>query len=181
MLTLLLAAAPAAAGSPDLLTRFGVEPGYVAWQLVSFAILAFVLYRFAIRPILATVDDRNRQIESGLQNAKATAAQLENAKAEAAAQIKQAQLEANKIIEAARQNDKAASDREIVAATTRANDLVTKAQQAIELEHRKMLAEARTEIARLVVATTRQVLAKELSAEERARYNDAAVRELTAA
>lgn len=179
MLTLLLAAAPDAAGSANLLTRFGIELGYVIWQLVSFAILAFVLYKFAIKPILATVDDRNRQIESGLQNAKATAAQLEQAKVEAANQLKQAQVEANKIIEAARQTAKAASDREIAAATQRANDLVTKAQQAIELEHRKMLAEARAEIARLVVATTRQVLAKELSAEERARYNDAAVRELT--
>ena len=37
----------------------------------------------------------------------------------------------------------------------------------------------RTEIARLVVTTTQRVLAKELTDADRARYNDAAARELT--
>jgi F-type H+-transporting ATPase subunit b len=41
-----------------------------------------------------------------------------------------------------------------------------------------MLAEARTEIARLVVATTQKVLSKELSDSERSRYNESAAREL---
>jgi F0F1-type ATP synthase membrane subunit b/b' len=49
-----------------------------------------------------------------------------------------------------------------------------KAQHAIELEHRKMLAEARTEIARLVVVTAERVLAKKLSDADRAAYNEAA-------
>jgi hypothetical protein len=44
-----------------------------------------------------------------------------------------------------------------------------------------MIAEARGEIARLVVDTTRQVLAKELTDEERQRYNDAAAKQLTIA
>ena len=62
----------------------------------------------------------------------------------------------------------------------RANDTLAKAQQAIELEHKKMLADARSEIARLVVTTTERVLAKKLDDADRAAYNDAATRELTA-
>ena len=65
------------------------------------------------------------------------------------------------------------------AATERANALITKAQQAIELEHKKMLADARTEIARLVVAPTERVLAKKLTDADRAAYNEAAANELT--
>jgi len=42
-----------------------------------------------------------------------------------------------------------------------------------------MLEEARIEVARLVVITTQQVLARELSDAERARYNEAATREIT--
>ena len=42
-----------------------------------------------------------------------------------------------------------------------------------------MLAEARTEIARLVVVTTERVLAKKLTDADRSAYNDAASRELT--
>jgi F-type H+-transporting ATPase subunit b len=53
-----------------------------------------------------------------------------------------------------------------------------KAQQAVELEHKKMLADARSEIARLVVVTTERVLAKKLSEADRTAYNEAAAREL---
>ena len=42
-----------------------------------------------------------------------------------------------------------------------------------------MIAEARGEIARLVVATTRQVLAQELSEADRSRYNEAAAKSLS--
>ena len=41
-----------------------------------------------------------------------------------------------------------------------------------------MMQDARTEVARLVVATTQRVLAKELSEAERTRYTTAAAREL---
>ena len=56
---------------------------------------------------------------------------------------------------------------------------MTKAQQAIELEHKKMLDQARSEIARLVVTTTERVLAKKLSDADRSAYNEAASKELT--
>jgi len=60
----------------------------------------------------------------------------------------------------------------------RSADLLAKAQQSIELEHKKMLDQARGEIARLVVKTTEQVLAKKLSDADRAAYNEAATKEL---
>jgi F-type H+-transporting ATPase subunit b len=56
--------------------------------------------------------------------------------------------------------------------------MLVKARQVIELEKKKMLAEARTEIARLVVATTQQVLSRELTDADRSRYNESAAREL---
>lgn len=187
MFSLLLAAstpahdaAPASDGLVhELVTKFGIDGVNVAMQLVSFAILAFVLYRFAIKPTLATMDERNKQIEAGLKNAEATTAKLAEANAAAAAQLKAAQIEANKIVDEARKASKELAEREAAAATERANALVVKAQQAIELEHKKMLADARTEIARLVVATTERVLAKKLTDADRAAYNDAAATELT--
>ena len=57
--------------------------------------------------------------------------------------------------------------------------MIAKAQQATQLEHRRMLAEARAEVARLVVTTTERVLARKLTDADRAAYNDAATRELT--
>ena len=93
--------------------------------------------------------------------------------------LKQTQAEAARIIDEARKTAKEFAERETAAATERANGIITKAQQAIDLEHRKMLEQARGEIARLVIATTQRVLAKELTDAERGRYNDAAARELS--
>ena len=173
-------AAPASGGLVnDLVTKFGIDATNVGMQLLSFSILAYVLYRFAIKPTLATMDERARQIEAGLKNAAATAAKLAETQQLAAAQLKTAQIEANKIIDDARKAGKELADRETAIATERATGLIAKAQQAIELEHKKMLADARTEIARLVVATTERVLAKKLTDADRASYNETAAHELT--
>ena len=104
---------------------------------------------------------------------------LAAAQAESAALLKNAQTEATKIVDEARKTAKEFLDKQMVEATTRANDTIAKAQQAIELEHKKMLADARSEIARLVVTTTERVLAKKLTDADRSAYNDAASRELT--
>ena len=174
------AAAPASDGLVhELVTKFGIDGVNVAMQLLSFAILAYVLYRFAIKPTLSQVDERNRQIEAGLKNAEATAAKLAEANQQAAAQLKAAQVEANKIVDEARKAAKELSERETAAVTERANALLKKANEAAELERKKIMAEAQQEIARLVVATTERVLAKKLTDSDRAAYNEAAARELT--
>ncbi|MBI5382769.1 MAG: F0F1 ATP synthase subunit B [Opitutae bacterium] len=171
-------AVEASSGPAGLLTKFGIEWHYVIWQFVSFAVLAGVLYQFAIKPILAVVDTRNAKIDEGLKNAAASAAKLAQAQQQAAEELKKAQAAGTKLIEEARKAAKELADREQKAATDRANELIAKAQQAIQLEHKKMLEDARGEIARLVVATTQRVLSKELSDFERARFNEAAAREL---
>lgn len=163
----------------DLVTKFGIDGVNVGMQLFSFSILAVVLYQFAIKPVLATMEMRNAKIEAGLANAEATAARLAEAQAEIAAQLKEAQIGANKIIDEARKTAKELAEREAAASTERSASQLAKAQQSIELEHKKMLNEARSEIARLVIATTEQVLAKKLSEADRSAYNEAAARELT--
>jgi F-type H+-transporting ATPase subunit b len=189
MLTILLAtaeaaphAAAAASGPLDGLKQtfehFGVEPKLIAYQLISFLILFAVLYKFGIKPTIATMDERNKKIADGLKHAEETQARLAAAQAESAAIIKAAQLDAQKAIDEARKAAKEFGDKQQAEAVARAADLMQKAQQSIELEHKKMLNEARTEIARLVVKTTEQVLAKKLTDSDRAAYNDAATKEL---
>jgi F-type H+-transporting ATPase subunit b len=106
-------------------------------------------------------------------------AKLEAAQQESAASAKRAQVEASRIIDEARKAAKEFLDKQTQETAAKANDIISKAQQAIELEKKKMLAEARTEIARLVVVTTQRVLAKELTDADRSRYNESAAKELT--
>lgn len=162
----------------DLIEKFGIDYVNVGMQLLSFGILAYVLYKFAIKPVLSTMDERTHKIEAGLKYAEDMKAQLAAAQQESASLIRHAQSEATKIIEEARKTAKDFSDKSQKEATERANGLITKAQQAIELEHKKMLADARGEIARLVITTTERVLAKKLSDSDRAGYNEAAAKEL---
>ncbi|HTQ32009.1 MAG TPA: F0F1 ATP synthase subunit B [Opitutaceae bacterium] len=180
--SVLILAQTAAAEPPSGLTKvvddFALSLPNIIAQIISFSVVAFILWKFAFKPVMATLDERQKKIDSGLKYADEMKAKLEQAQQESAVIIKNSQIEATKLIEEARKAAKEFADREQKAATERANDLIVKAQQAIELEKKKMLADARGEIARLVVVTTRRVLDKELSDAERARYNESAAREL---
>ena len=180
MLPLILAATDAAhaAGEASIVEKFGIEWHYIVWQIVSFLILFGVLYKFGIKPTIATMEERNKKIGDGLRHAEEMQAKLAASQAESAALIKSAQLEAAKLVDEARKAAKEFGDKQQADAIARASDTLAKAQQAIELEHKKMLDQARGEIARLVVKTTEQVLAKKLTDADRAAYNEAATKEL---
>lgn len=185
MLTAFLASASEAASGANPLTdiqrQFGIEASYVGMQLISFIILAAVLYRFGIRPILATMDDRQKKIEEGLRFSDEMRVKLAEAERSAEAVIGKASVEAAAILKKARED----ADARIAAA---ARDAIAQAEiirknneEALALEHRKMLDELRSEVARLVVDTSSKVLTRELSEFEKIRYAEAAAREVGAA
>ena len=178
-LPLLFAAAVEQAAEPGIVEKFGLEPKFIAIQMFSFLIVLGVLYWFGIKPTIAAMEERNAKIAAGLKHAEEMQAKLAAAQLESAAIVKKSQVEATRIVDDARKTSKDYLDKQTQEATAKANDLLVKAQQAIELEHKKMLADARGEIARLVVTTTERVLAKKLSDADRAAYNDTASRELT--
>lgn len=178
-MNLLLASTDAPGKLQQLQTQFGIEGKYLLMQVISFTVLAFVLYRFFFKPVLTTVEERNRKIAEGLKHAEEMQAKLAAAQQESAAIVKKANTEASRLVDEARKSAKEFLDKQTQEASAKASDLMTKAQQAIELEHKKMLADARNEIARLVVTTTERVLARKLTDADRAAYNDAASRELT--
>ena len=169
----------AASGLTQITQDFGISVPLILAQTLSFSIVASVLWKFAFKPVMVTLDERQAKIASGLKYAEDMQAKLAATQQETAAILKQANAEAARIVDDARKSAKEFLDRQTQEATARAGDLLLKAQQAIELEHKKMLADTRTEIARLVVATTERVLARKLTDADRAAYNDTASRELT--
>ena len=183
---ILLAQATAAEAGPGAQTGvtkivkdFGLSLPFFLAQVLNFSIVAFILWRFAFKPVLATIDERQKKIASGLQYADEMKAKLEAMQQESAATAKRSQADAAKVIDEARKAAKEFLDKQTQESAAKANEILVRAQQVIELEKKKMLAEARTEIARLVVSITQRVLAKELSDADRSRYNEAAARELT--
>jgi F-type H+-transporting ATPase subunit b len=178
MLPIFLAVTEAAHES-GIVQQFGLEPKYVVMQVISFLILFGVLYWFGIKPTIATMEERNKKIGDGLRYTEEMQVKLAASQQESAALIRTAQQEAQKVVDEARRAAKEFGEKQNAEATARAADTFVKAQQAIELEHKKMLNEARSEIARLVVKTTEQVLARKLTEADRAAYNEAASKELS--
>ena len=158
---------------------FGVDAPHLIAQLVNFSILAFVLYKFAIKPALGQLEERIRQAEQ-LQADRAQAEQkLADAKKTAHAELQKASDEAAKILNEARNSAKQtieAAKGEAVAAVT---EITRKGKESLEADRRQMLNEVRGEVSRLVVETAAKVLEQNLDDAQRTRLNEAAVKQLT--
>jgi len=158
---------------------FGVDAPHLIAQLVNFSILAFVLYKFAIKPALGQLEERIRQAEQ-LQADRAQAEQkLADAKKTAHAELQKASDEAAKILNEARNSAKQtieAAKGEAVAAVT---EITRKGKESLEADRRQMLNEVRGEVSRLVVETAAKVLEQNLDDAQRTRLNEAAVKQLS--
>lgn len=171
----------AASSNPvtELAGQFGVQWSFLFAQIFSFAVVAYLLYRFGFKPVLSTIDERQKKIADGIQYAEEMKAKLAEAEKQHQETLKNAAAQADKIIGEARDTATALIDKQTKEATQRSEEIIRKGQESIELDRKKMLAEAREEIARLVVLTSSRVLSRELSEEERSRYGSAAAKELS--
>jgi F-type H+-transporting ATPase subunit b len=177
-------AAPSAlAGGIDAVSKvlgpFGVKWGLLIAQIINFAIVAFIVYTFGFKPVLATVDERNKKISDGLKYAEETKKKLADTEVQQAEILKQASLEGKKVIAEARDTAKAMVEKASQDATRSAEDILKKGQAAIALEHQQMLGDLRREVATLVVSTANRVLGRELTADERARFNASAAQDMS--
>ena len=156
-LPLILAAAAKSAGSggpieslANTFEHFGVEPKLILLQLLGFLILAGVLYKFGIKPVIASMEDRTQKISAGLKHAEEMQAKLAAAQQESAAIVKKASQEASRIVDDARKSSKEYVEKQTQEAAAKANDILQKAQQAIELELREFGEFAAREAAQII-------------------------------
>src|SRR5437016_11459609 len=86
----------------DIAPTFGLDLHHFISQVISFAIVAFLLYKFAYNRILNVLEERRQRIAEGLANADRIKKEL--AETEAARQqiLAQANTQAIKLIEEAR-------------------------------------------------------------------------------
>ena len=186
MVNIALFAAAAAPLDPNagpiqqILDTFGVTlPTFIA-QCISFAIVAFLLNRFAYKPILKVLDERRDKIEAGLKNAEKIQAELAETEAARQKVLDEANAQANKMIEEARESAERVRETETQKAIAEAEGIITKAREAAEQDRVRMLAELKQEVGRLVVQTTGQVTGKVLTPEDQQRLADEAKAQVAA-
>ena len=178
---LLLAAASAetAHESAGLAGKFGIDGKLILAQAINFAIVAFLLWRFAFKPVMATLDERQHKIAEGLQFAEEAKTQLAETEKRQAEVLREANAEAQKILHEARENANRFEEKMKDETASQIDEMRKRAEESNELERQKMLSEVRQEIARLVVLTSGKVLQRELGDDEKARLDKAAAEEIS--
>jgi F-type H+-transporting ATPase subunit b len=149
-------------------------------QVVSFCIVAFLLRRFAYKPILGVLEERRRRIEEGLINADKIKKELAEAEKRYQEILAKANADAQKMIDEARESSAHLAERKEQEAIAAAEQILAKAREASALEHERTMAELKRELGHLVVETTAKVTGKVLTSDDQRRLQEEAARQLAA-
>ena len=141
--------------------------GLIFWQLVGFLILLFLLGKFAWRPILGALNERESSIEEALATAEKAKAEMEQLKSEneqllaearkeRETMLKDATAAANKMREEAREQAAKESAR-----------IVEDARASIETQKQAALAEVKHQVADLSLTIAEKILREKLDDSEK--------------
>ena len=85
-----------------LITALGLDLRILLAQLVNFAILVFVLWRFAYKPVFSILEERRHKINKGIKDSEEAGLRLSEAEEHKKKVVAEARQEANEIIEEAK-------------------------------------------------------------------------------
>ena len=164
----------------DTAETFGWDPRLFFAQVISFIIVAYLLKRFAYKPILGVLEQRRQQIAQANLNAEKITQQLAEAEQRHAEILAKANAEAQKMIEEARASAAHLADRKQQEAIAAAEQILAKAREASAIEHERTMMQLKRELGRLLVETTAKVTGKVLTSDDQRRLQDEAARTLSA-
>src|ERR671924_1054324 len=174
--------APATSGLSETLhdtaETFGWNWQLFLSQVISFCIVAFLLQRFAYKPILAVLEERRRKIEEGQINAEKIKKELAEAEKRYQEIVAKGNADAQRMIDEARESAAHLSERKQQEAIAAAEQIIAKAQEAAAIEHERTMESLKRELGRLVVDTTAKVTGKVLTSDDQRRLQEEAAREL---
>jgi len=142
----------------DLVTP---EIGLVFWTTISFAILFFLLAKFAWKPIMAAIDTRERSIEDALLKAEAAKDEMSRLTNENESLLKQARSERDQILaEAKKVKDQIISEAKESAHTEGAR-MIELARVEINNQKAIAMADVKNQVATLSLEIAEKVLRKQ--------------------
>jgi F-type H+-transporting ATPase subunit b len=144
----------------------------IFWEIISFAILLFILAKYAFPPILHTLDERERKIRESIESAERRSAEVERRMAEYEAKMKASQKEAEEMIAQAKaraQQMKEDNERQLSADAER---IKATAAREIEQERRKALDDVRRYVGELALQVAGKVLERSLTDADHKRLAD---------
>jgi F-type H+-transporting ATPase subunit b len=159
---------------------FGVDWPHLVAQIISFAIVCLLLYRFAYRPVLKILGDRRQLIAQSLADSQKLKGELAQAEARRQEVIAQANAQAARFMEEARGVAARLQEQESLKAIAVAERIIVNARQTAAEDHDRMLADLKREVGRLVVQITAAITGKILTSDDQRRLAEETARTLNA-
>lgn len=148
------------------------------WGAVAFALVLFVLNKFAFPKLREAVEAREKQIQSDLESAERAKNEAESEKRQYQQQISEARSEANRIVEEARQQAEQVRKDIIAKAEKEAEQITTRAQESIEAERSRTVQELQGTIADMSIQLAEKVVGRSIDAAAQREMVDAYIKEV---
>jgi len=122
----------------ETLGKFGLDPILFAAQVVNFLIIAWIINRFLIRPLMANMKARREKIAQGLEDAEKARKSLEDAAKERDKVLQEASSEAFRLLQNARDEADRLRSAALERAGADAERLIEEARGIMALERQDM-------------------------------------------
>ncbi|UCC51958.1 MAG: F0F1 ATP synthase subunit B [Anaerolineaceae bacterium] len=140
----------------------GINIGYLIMQILIITIFILLMKGLVYKPILRILDERKARVAKGLEDARQAAIARDNADAEAKKILDSARQEAAKI----RQDAVAQAEETAKAIESKANeearDIVASAGESAEEERNRILSELRGQVAAISIAAANKLVGESL-------------------
>jgi F-type H+-transporting ATPase subunit b len=137
--------------------------GLIFWQLVIFLLVLFLLAKFAWKPILLSLKEREDSIENALRMADQAKIEMQQLKAGNEKLLADARHERDRMMQEATVMANQHREAEKGRATEEANRIIQHAREAIQQEKNAALAEVKNTAAQLSVDIAERILRRELA------------------
>ncbi|MBP2283663.1 F-type H+-transporting ATPase subunit b [Flavobacterium sp. CG_23.5] len=142
------------------------ELGLFVWQVLIFVGLIFLLKKFAWKPILDAVNDREEGIKNALLSAENARKEMQNLQADNQRILQEARLERDNMLKDAREmKEKMVADAKNEA-QVQGLKMIEQAKAAIEGEKNAAMAELKLQVSTLSLSIAEKLLKDELSNKE---------------
>ncbi len=139
--------------------------GLVFWMVLSFLIVLFILKKFAWKPILSALKEREDSIQGALESAENAKKEMSKLKADNEQIIHQAKIERDRLLQEAREVKGKIISEAKTQATKDADKIIAQAKISIQNEKDSALSDIKNKVATLSVEIAQKILKVELSKE----------------
>jgi|TARA_B110000914_G_scaffold226449_1_gene251526 F-type H+-transporting ATPase subunit b len=143
------------------------DPGLIIWTTIIFTLLLIILKKFAWKPILKAVDERNNSIKESLLAAEKARDEMSQLTSNNEKIIAQAKVDRDVLLKEAREMKSQIISQAKDKAVIEAEKLVNSAKEQISNEKMKALTELKNHVADLSIEMAEKVLLFELSDSEK--------------